>query len=465
MKTEVKGLVRQLYQVAGLPAADFSTCELTGNEPLLPSSFQVGALAQGTIAAAALAAGQLAMVRGGAMPAIAVDMHDAEYECTGYFELDKRAPETWAPLSGLYPCADGFVRIHANFDHHRDGALALLGLTYDESVTQETVTKALAKITRLDFESRAAKAGMPIYALRNFTEWDTHPQAKWLEQAPLFTITRIAAADPISLPELGAGLPLAGIRVLDLTRILAGPVCGRTLANYGADVMLVNSPNLPNIEHIADTSRGKRSVYLDLLKAEDATTLKHLVSDAHVFVQGYRPGGVAALGFDPEALASLRPGLVTVSLSAFGKGGPWADRRGFDSLVQTATGFNHAEGLAAGIDGPKALPVQILDFASGFIMAFAVSAALIRQQQEGGSWHIDISLAQTANWLRSLGQLDDNFARGKKARREMNRNARLVQTESGFGLLGAIPHAAKLNGKVLQPTLPSVPPGTHPASW
>ncbi|MFT7244954.1 MAG: crotonobetainyl-CoA:carnitine CoA-transferase CaiB-like acyl-CoA transferase [Candidatus Azotimanducaceae bacterium] len=460
MKADVKDLVRQLYRVAGLPAADLSACELTAGEPLLPSSFQIGAMAQGTIAASAMAAGQLATVRGGSMPDITVDMRDAEYECTGYFELDERAPDTWAPLSGLYPCADGFVRIHANFDHHRDGALALLGLTYDERVTKATVVEALANITRLDFETRAAKATVPIYALRNFTEWDAHPQAQWLEQAPLFKMTRVAAADPISLPALGDSLPLSGVRVLDLTRILAGPVCGRTLANYGADVMLVNSPNLPNIEHIADTSRGKRSVYLDLLKAEEATTLKQLVGDAHVFVQGYRPGGLDALGFDPEALAALRPGLVSVSLSAFGKGGPWADRRGFDSLVQTATGFNHAEGEALGIAGPKALPVQILDFASGFIMAFAVSAALIRQQQEGGSWHIDISLAQTAKWLRSLGQIDDNFGH-----REINLKARLVQTESGFGVLGAIPHAAKLNRRVLQPALPSMPPGTHPAAW
>lgn len=455
-----KGLTKQLFEVAGLPTADFSACELTGDQPLLRSSFHIGAIAQGTIAAAALAAGQLAIVRGGAMPDIAVDMHDAEYECTGYFELDGRAPETWAPLSGLYPCADGFVRIHANFDHHRDGALALLGLTYDQAVTKETVAKAIASITGLDFETRAAKAGMPIFALRNFAEWDAHPQAKWLEQAPLFTMTRVGPADPVSLPELGDGLPLSGIRVLDLTRILAGPVCGRTLANYGADVMLVNSPNLPNIEHITDTSRGKRSVYLDLLKAEGTATLKHLVAQAHVFIQGYRPGGVAALGFDPAALAALRPGLVSVSLSAFGKGGPWAERRGFDSLVQTATGFNHAEGEAAGIAGPKALPVQILDFASGFIMAFAVSAALIRQQQEGGSWHIDISLAQTAKWLRSLGQIDDNFHRLK-----IDLKAQLIETESGFGLLGAMPHAAKLNGKVLLPALQSMPPGTHPAAW
>ncbi|MGK0460379.1 MAG: crotonobetainyl-CoA:carnitine CoA-transferase CaiB-like acyl-CoA transferase [Candidatus Azotimanducaceae bacterium] len=476
-------LVRQLFEVAGLPDVDLSACQLTGDEPLLASSFHVGAMAQGTIAAAALAAGQLAVLRGGTMPAIEVELHDAEYECTGYFELDGRAPDSWAPLSGLYPCADGFVRIHANFDHHRDGALALLGLQYHEAATKKTVTKemvieALAGVSRLEFETRAAAAGMPIYALRSFTEWDALPQAKWLEQAPLFTMTRLADADPLVLPALPiassteAGLPLADTRVLDLTRILAGPVCGRTLAHYGADVMLVNSPNLPNIEHIADTSRGKRSVYLDLLKPDDATTLKHLVVDAHVFIQGYRPGGLAALGFSPEALAALRPGIVSVSLSAFGKGSPWSDRRGFDSLVQTATGFNHAEGEAAAVFGlgtamkvaakaaPKALPVQILDFASGFIMAFAVSAALIRQQQEGGSWHIEISLAQTAHWLRSLGRSDHNFCA-----RELNLAAQMIHSESGFGLLGAMPHATKLNGQVLHPSLPSMPPGTHPAVW
>jgi len=253
---------------------------------------------------------------------------------------------------------------------------------------------------------------------------------------------------------------LRGVRVLDLTRILAGPVCGRTLAAYGADVMLVNSPTLPNISAIAETSRGKRSCLLDLRTAEGRAGLDALATDTHIFIEGYRPGGIANLGFGPEALAARCPGIVCISLRAYGNKGPWADRRGFDSLVQTATGFNHAEAAASGRSGPRALPVQILDYASGFLMAFAAAAALLRQQREGGSWHVRISLAQTAHWLRGLGRLSDNF---DKARPDLESHA--VTYASGFGALKAMPHAARFSGRAAEWELPSMPPGSHPPVW
>ena len=175
--------------------------------------------------------------------------------------------------------------------------------------------------------------------------------------------------------------PLEGLRVLDLTRILAGPVAGRTLAAFGADVMLVNSPKLPNISAIADTSRGKRSALADLHEPADRAALVAALQGAHVMLQAYRPGGLAALGFGAEQAAALRPGIVHVSLSAYGRTGPWAQRRGFDSLVQTATGINDAEGTAFGAGRPRALPMQILDMASAFLLAFGAEAALLRQRQ------------------------------------------------------------------------------------
>ncbi|MCE3271780.1 MAG: L-carnitine dehydratase/bile acid-inducible protein, partial [Ramlibacter sp.] len=157
---------------------------------------------------------------------------------------------------------------------------------------------------------------------------------------------------------------------------------------YGADVMLVNAPHLPNIEALADTSRGKRSALVDLRTEEGRATLRELLATAHVFVQGYRPGGLQALGFGVDDIARLRPGSVQVSLSAYGALGPWRDRRGFDSLVQTAMGFNLAEAQAAGTpDQPRPLPMQILDEATGYLIAFGAAAALARQRQEGGSWH------------------------------------------------------------------------------
>lgn len=447
-----------LWALAGLPAAARNRVQLSGDCPLLASSFHVGVAAQSCVAAAALAATEFDQLRGGPPRPVSVDMHDAERECTGYFKLDGKVPSAWAPLSGLYPCSDGHVRIHANFDHHRDGALDLLGLTGDPaSYEKPHVTEALQGWTAAAFESAAAERGLVVAAARSFSQWDATPHARAAATLPLFSIERIGDAAPIGR-DPGA-LPLSNIRVLDLTRILAGPVCGRTLANYGADVLLVNGPHLPNIESIADTSRGKRSAHVDLRDPAGSATLDTLATEADVFVQGYRPGGLAERGFSPLALAARRPGIVAVSLSAYGAIGPWAERRGFDSLVQTATGFNHAEGEAAGKTTPRALPVQMLDYGAGFLMAFAAQAAMIHQMQVGGSWHVRVSLLQVANWLRSLGRCEATF---DQPRPDLAPHCTLA--ESGFGMLASMPHAARIDGVAPRLT-PSCPPGTHPPRW
>jgi crotonobetainyl-CoA:carnitine CoA-transferase CaiB-like acyl-CoA transferase len=388
------------------------------------------------------------------------DQPHAAAECTGWFTLDGHEPDLWDPLAGLYRCADGHVRVHTNFPHHRDGALRLLGLD-PATATRADAEQALRGWKALDFEQAAADHALVATALRSFAEWDATPQGQAVASQPLMTITRIADAPPRALPPLAADeRPLAGLRVLDLTRILAGPVGGRALASFGADVMLVNSPDLPNIAAIAETSRGKRSAYIDLRTEAGREALWGLVEGAHVFSQGYRPGGLAGLGFSPEALAARRPGIVAVSLTAYGTQGPWANRRGFDSLVQTAMGFNHAEGEAVGDGKPRALPMQILDQASGFLMAFGAAAALWRQSREGGSWHVQVSLAQTGHWLRGLGRIDDGFAAPKP-----DFTPYLETTDSGFGRLTALRHAAQLSATPAGWERPSMPPGTHPLAW
>jgi crotonobetainyl-CoA:carnitine CoA-transferase CaiB-like acyl-CoA transferase len=222
----------------------------------------------------------------------------------------------------------------------------------------------------------------------------------------------------------------------------------------------VNSPHLPNIEAIADTSRGKRSAQVDLRSEEGRAAMDSLAGDAHAFVQGYRPGGLAALGYGPGDVAKRRPGIVYVSLTAYGAQGPWSNRRGFDSLVQAATGFNHAEGEAAGEGKPRALPMQILDEATGFLIAMTACAALRRQQLEGGSWHVQVSLAQTGHWLRSLGRVDHGF---DVAKPDVARW--LEESDSGFGRLQGLRHAARLERTPARYARPSMPPGTHPPRW
>ncbi|MBT2332468.1 CoA transferase [Variovorax paradoxus] len=453
-------LLAGIWRQAGLPEEALRFARLTGADPVLRSSFAVGAAAQGTIAAAALAACELGHLHGVARQQVGVDMQHAALECTGWFSIDGRVPDPWDAFSGLYRCADGWVRIHANFAHHRDGALRLMKLD-PATATRADAETAMAGWRALDFEAAAAAQGLVVTALRRFDEWDASPQGRAIAAQPLFTIERIGDAPPLALPPLREDQrPLAGLRVLDLTRVLAGPVGGRALAAYGADVMLVNSPKLPNIEAIADTSRGKLSAHVDLHTDEGRAALRGLVADAHVFVQGYRPGGIAALGFGPAELARQRPGMVCVSLTAYGTQGPWADRRGFDSLVQTAMGFNHAEGEAAGDGKPKPLPMQILDEATGYLIAFGAAAALRRQQQEGGSWHVQVSLAQTGHWLRSLGRVPAGLA---AARPKLTPYAET--TASGFGELAALRHSAQLSRTPAAWPRPSMPPGSHPPVW
>jgi crotonobetainyl-CoA:carnitine CoA-transferase CaiB-like acyl-CoA transferase len=280
---------------------------------------------------------------------------------------------------------------------------------------------------------------------------------------PTVAITRIGDA-PARRRAPGAR-PLSDVRVLELTRVIAGPVCGRTLAAHGADVLLVTSPTLPSFETLAvDTGRGKRSTAIDLRAPGGRATLEDLVRGADVFLQGYRPGALAGLGFAPADTARLSPGIVHVSLSAYGHDGPWSGRRGFDSLVQTASGFNHAEAEAAGDPTkPKPLPVQALDHAAGYLLALGALAALQRQAREGGSWHVQVSLVRAGRWIRDLGRLADGFACPAPTRESIA--DRLEDVDSGFGRLSAVRHAAQLSDTPPAWTRPAVPLGTDPPRW
>ncbi|HEX2885092.1 CoA transferase, partial [Vineibacter terrae] len=260
------------------------------------------------------------------------------------------------------------------------------------------------------------------------------------------------------------GQPLSGVRVLDLTRIIAGPVCGRTLAAHGADVLLISGPHLPSVEPLViDTGRGKRAAHIDLRTPDGKDALRALAREADVFVQGYRPGAIAGHGFDPAALAALRPGIVCVTLSAYGEAGPWAARRGFDSLVQTASGINYAEAEAAGVTEPRALPCQALDHASGYLLALGAMMALLRRAREGGSWHVRVSLAQTGRWLQRMGQLDGGLA-GPDPGLEDVRDL-LEESDSTFGRLTAVRHAGQLSQTPPCWWRPPVPLGAHPPTW
>jgi len=453
-----------LWRLSGLSPDALGPVELPGEEPALPSSFRIGAAAQSAIAAVATAAAALHRRRGGPEQTARVDMRHAalEFGSEQHLRLNgERLPDSWDDIAGTYRCGDGrVVRLHTNFPHHRAGVLRLLGC----EGTRDAVKAALRGRSALEFEDAAADAGLCVSAMRSFAEWDAHPQGAASAALPPLRIERVGGdAPPTPLPPL-ASRPLEGLRVLELTRVIAGPVCGRTLAAHGAEVLHVSASHLPSMDGLlVDTGRGKRTARLDLRDEGGRGRLRALAAEADVFLQGYRPGAVSARGFTPEALAALRPGIVCASLSAYGEVGPWGGRRGFDSLVQTASGFNVAEAEAAGAQPPKPLPVQALDHASGFLLAFGVLAALLRRAEEGGSWRVRVSLAGTGAWLRRLGRLEGGLS--APAPRMEGMGDLLEESASGWGRLEALRHSGWLDRTPPRWALPSVPLGAHEAAW
>ena len=448
-----EALAATLLVHAGLPPAHLY---VEGAEPVLPSSFRVDAAAAASIGAAALAAAAIHAARGGARQTVTIALRHAAAE----FRSEQHAADTsvpkgemWDPIACLYPTGDGGqVRLHTNFPHHRDGILALLGAEY----ARESVAKALLNWQAVQFETAATARGMCVAAVRSFAEWDAHPHAAHLPAVPL-TIARIAPAPPKALPPV-ANRPLEGIRVLELARVIAGPVAGRTLAAHGADVLNITGPGVPNFPRlITDTGRGKRTAELDLNTDGGRAALANLAATADVFLQAYRTGALAARGFAPEALAAINPNIVVATLSAYGETGPWGCKRGFDSLVQTATGLNHAEAAAAGTTTPKPLPCQALDHASGYLLALGTEAALLRRHSEGGSWKVTVSLAATARWLRTLGRLADGFATPGPAD--------IADLLERHGTITTVRHAARLSATPARWSHPALPLGSGLATW
>jgi crotonobetainyl-CoA:carnitine CoA-transferase CaiB-like acyl-CoA transferase len=435
---------------------------LTGDEPQLPSSFRVAAAAQVSIAAAGLAAAHIWQLRSGQSQGVSVDMRHAVVECRSerYLRLDGNPPPpAWDAIAGIYKTRDGkFVRLHTNFPHHRAAVCQVLNCAAE----REAVQAALLQWDGEAFETAAYAAGGVVALMRSYDEWLALPQAEAITALPLIEITRIGEAAPKPWPS--GDRPLSGLRVLDLSRVIAGPVAGRTLAAHGADVMLISSPDLPAIPWLTiDTGRGKLSSFVDLKSEQGRDVLRGLLAEADIFSQSYRPWSLAALGLSPADAAIISPGIVYVSLSAYGREGPWAERRGFDSLVQCATGFNHAEGQAAGVEGPKELPAQMLDHATGYLMAFGAMMARVRQAREGGSWHVQVSLARTGKWLWDMGRLADGLAAGDLPGDEIK--PFVEQTPSGFGMLSAVRHAAVLSKTPALWARPAMPLGSHAPQW
>ncbi|MGV9759415.1 CoA transferase [Streptomyces tricolor] len=438
---------------------------------VLDARLPVRELARACVGACALAAAELGARRAGLAEVPAVTVDDgavaAAFHSERLLRVDGRAPVSFAPLSRFWRAADGWVRTHANYPHHRHRLLGALGLPADASA--EAVAGRLAERSALETEEAVYRAGGLAVALRTPAQWQAHPQAAEVAARPLVERARLDAAPARVFappaPAAPALLPAAGLRVLDLTRVLAGPVATRTLALLGADVLRVDAPWLPELpDQHADTGFGKRSATLDLAAGRD--TFEKLLSTADVVVTGYRPGTLDRFGLAPHALAERRPGLVVAQVSAWGGYGPWGGRRGFDSLVQVATGIAVTEGTA---ERPGALPAQALDHGTGYLLAAAVLRALTEQSYAGGSRLVRLALARTARWLTHGIRPAPNEGTPAPASAEGTPapapGAWLTETDGPLGRLRHVrPPVSFTDGPTDWPR-PPAPWGSDPAEW
>jgi crotonobetainyl-CoA:carnitine CoA-transferase CaiB-like acyl-CoA transferase len=461
--------LRRILPVTGWSDDAATAVTFTGGlDPAVPTPFKVGVAGAATIAAAGLAAAQLWEMRSGRRQQVAVDVRQATASMRSgtYMKLgDGALSHARNSIMGTYPTRDGrWSYLHCNFPNHRAVALKVLGVTEED---RAAVAKAVSGWNAIDLEEAIIANKGAGGMVRSAAEWKSHPQAAAIASLPLLEIVKIGDAPVEPLPK--GDRPLSGIKVVDITRVLAGPTCARTLAEHGADVMKVTAAHLPNLGYQEwDTGHGKLSAQLDLRDPGQLETLRGLIGQADVFSQGYRPGALGARGLSPEELARLRPGLVYVSLSAFGHQGPWASRRGFDTVVQTVSGITLRQGeLFPGKEpGPQFYPLSAIDYCTGYLMAMGAMLALARRAQEGGSWLVRISLAQVGKWLVDLGEVPESALAGVAAEfapEEIERWS--MVTETPKGPLKHLKPAVQLSETPARWARPSVPLGYHQPIW
>lgn len=381
--------------------------EIVGEDPILPTSFAAGEAAATALGLVGAAAARVHEQRTGTSQGVSVDVSGAALSLLSFvLQKASRLPDlrrAQNAVTTLYEGRDGrWIHLHGGFPHLAAGTLAHLGCADDA----DAIARAVRECDVFALEDELAEAGLCGAVVRSLEEWAEHPQGRALADLPVVEIEKIGDASPEPLAP--GDRPLSGVRALDLTRVLAGPTCGRTLASFGADVLRIGAERLPSIEpFVIDTGQGKRNAFLDLDRAEDAATLGRLAEQADVFCQGYRPGGLERRGFGPHELAERRPGIVYVSIDCYGHHGPWAGRPGWEQLAQSAVGIAHTDAQEG---TPTLIPAAATDYTTGYLAAFGVLTALARRQEEGGSWHVKASLCQTGMWLTRIGARLDRAA-------------------------------------------------------
>ncbi|HEX3487262.1 MAG TPA: CoA transferase [Micropepsaceae bacterium] len=445
--------IDELLRLRDAPAIASGEVSIGGSDPFFKTPFKAGETTAASLAAIGIAANDIWEIRTGRRQKIGVAVrHAAATLRTGDYTV--RRDEAGAYENIPIPAAQAHMLTVTQPWRTKDGryflphlnlpnlAERVLGVLKCEN-TPQGVSGAVGRWNADDLEEAIAEARACGGKIRSPSEWRAHPQGGYLAGRPVIEITRTGDAPPEAFH--AGERPLSGVRVLDLTRILAGPIAGRTLAEHGADVLMVTDENLPQTpEHVRDTSHGKRSCFLNLKREADAKQFAALMREADVVIDGYRPGRLAHLGFGIDSLMSLRPGIVYLSISCFGSGGPFAARAGWEQIAQAVTGVCHVQGERTGAGQPKLVFAPMCDYNTGYLAAYGVMLALARRSREGGSWKVNASLCQSAMFIQRQGLLQDFMnAPGQLSEAELAEN--YVCADTCYGTLKTLGPALRMS--------------------
>ena len=450
------------YADLSIKDQDKSLVEIIGKDPIVDSPFLAGEAVASAIAAQSAAVSEIWQLKTGRHQNIRISMKAALNSITGLDNIYQYGHHIETgfqnePTMGFYPTRDSkWIFILGLFPSLRDGLLTLLNCAHSKTAIGESIAKWNAQ----ELEDTLAEYGLSGGMLRTEDEWRAHPQGKSLSKLPVVDIVKIGKSES-ELNINDKKRPLSGIRVIDLTRVLAGPMASRLLAEQGADVMHISSPNLPYLlSALLETGMGKKSAYIDLDKPKDVESIKGLISKSDIFCENYHRSGLSKHGLSPLELAKLKPGIIYVSESTYGEVGPWQYRRGAEQLAESVTGMSAELGA---IDSPKTFPGYLNDYLTGYLAAFGACAALIRRAKEGGSYWVRVSLCRSAMWVQDLGRVSSSDIVNPITCEE--RESFMIESDSPFGKIKHVGPVAKYSETPSYYDIPVVPLGAHQPIW
>lgn len=437
---------------------------VSGKDPVLSTRFKLGETSAAIQAAIGVAVNDLWELQTGRRQDLAICAEHAAAVLRSYvyMKVDTgHADEEWRRqrnrqgISTPHPTKDGrYFLPHMGLPHLAERVLSVLACDFE----LEAIVEAVSRWNALELEEAIAEVKGCGAMVRSGEEWTAHPQGQVLAQRPVIEIIKIGDSPPEPVPE--GDRPLSGVRVLDLTRILAGPTCARTLAEHGADVLMVSAEHLPQSQYfVMDTSHGKRSTFLDINNPEDHSRLTQLVGESDVFSQGYRTDVLARRGFSPEKLAEIRPGIVYTSMNCYGFEGPFAERAGWEQLAQSVTGIAEEHGRKR----PTLLPAAACDYTTGYLAAYGTLLALGLRAREGGSWHVRASLCQSGMFLYRQERVDYDDDSMEIEPKILNEITRI--TETPYGKMTHLGPILRMSETPPRWERPSSPLGTQKAEW